>query len=155
MFGAEMEDDMSTYNEMKLEFSSSSENESFARTVVSAFITRLDPTLEELADVKTAVSEAVTNAIIHGYEKREGMVCVYGRIEGNSIYLEISDRGEGIADVRKAMEPLYTSKPEEDRSGMGFAFMEAFMDELQVESVLGEGTTVKMKKVIYSAMNLS
>lgn len=146
---------MSTYNEMKLEFSSNSENESFARTVVSAFIARLDPTLEELADVKTAVSEAVTNAIIHGYENREGMVKIYGKIEGNCIYLEISDEGQGIDDISKAMEPLYTSKPELDRSGMGFAFMEAFMDELQVESEPGHGTTVKMKKNIYSAMSLS
>lgn len=146
---------MSTYNEMKLEFSSNSENESFARTVVSAFIARLDPTLEELADVKTAVSEAVTNAIIHGYENQNGMVKIYGKIEGNSIYLEISDEGQGIDDISKAMEPLYTSKPELDRSGMGFAFMEAFMDELQVESEPGHGTTVKMKKNIYSAMSLS
>ncbi len=146
---------MSTYNEMKLEFSSNSENESFARTVVSAFIARLDPTLEELADVKTAVSEAVTNAIIHGYENQNGMVKIYGKIEENSIYLEISDEGQGIDDIPKAMEPLYTSKPELDRSGMGFAFMEAFMDELRVESEPGQGTTVKMKKNIYSAMSLS
>ncbi len=146
---------MGTYNEMKLEFNSSSENESFARTVVSAFMARLDPTLEELADVKTAVSEAVTNAIIHGYEKQSGMVNVYARIEENTLYLEISDEGEGISDISKAMEPLYTSKPELDRSGMGFAFMEAFMDELHVESEPGEGTVIRMKKNIYSAMNIS
>lgn len=146
---------MSTYNEMKLEFSSNSENESFARTVVSAFVARLDPTLEELADVKTAVSEAVTNAIIHGYEKQKGMVKIYGKIEDNTVYLEISDEGEGISDIVQAMEPLYTSKPELDRSGMGFAFMEAFMDDLQVESEHGKGTVVKMKKTIYSAINIS
>lgn len=146
---------MSTYNEMKLEFSSESQNESFARTVVSAFVTRLDPTLEELADIKTAVSEAVTNAIIHGYENCDGMVKIYGKIEDNTLYLEVSDEGEGIPDIEKAMEPLYTSKPELDRSGMGFAFMEAFMDELQVESELGQGTKIRMKKNIYSAMNLS
>lgn len=146
---------MSTYNEMKLEFTASSENESFARTVVSAFVTRLDPTLEELSDVKTAVSEAVTNAIIHGYEKETGMVKIYGRIEENTVYLEISDNGQGISDIPRAMEPLYTSKPELDRSGMGFAFMEAFMDELHVESEPGRGTKVRMKKVIYSAMKLS
>lgn len=146
---------MSTYNEMKLEFTSNSQNESFARTVVSAFITRLDPTLEELADIKTAVSEAVTNAIIHGYEKKEGMVKIYGRIEDNTIYLEISDEGGGIENIEKAMEPLYTSKPELDRSGMGFAFMEAFMDELKVESEVDRGTTIKMKKTIYSAIKIS
>lgn len=146
---------MSTYHEMKLEFNSSSENESFARTVVSAFMARLDPTLEELSDVKTAVSEAVTNAIIHGYEKQSGTVQVYGKIEGSTLYLEISDEGEGISDIAKAMEPLYTSKPELDRSGMGFAFMEAFMDELHVESEPGEGTVIRMKKNIYSAMNIS
>lgn len=137
---------MNTYNEMKLEFSSHSENESFARTVVTAFIARMDPTLEELADVKTAVSEAVTNAIIHGYEKNPGKVTIYGKIEENTIYLEISDTGEGISDITKAMEPLYTSKPELDRSGMGFAFMEAFMDDVEVDSAPGQGTTVRMIK---------
>lgn len=146
---------MSTYNEMKLEFSSISENESFARSVVSAFVIKLNPTLEELSDIKTAVSEAVTNAIIHGYEKRQGMVRIAGRIEENTVYLEISDEGEGIDDITKAMEPLYTSKPELDRSGMGFAFMEAFMDDLQVESEPGSGTKVKMRKTIYSAINIS
>ena len=146
---------MGTYNEMKLEFTSTSENESFARMVVSAFVARLDPTLEELSDVKTAVSEAVTNAIIHGYEKQQGMVKIYGKIEDNTVYLEVADVGEGIPDIAKAMEPLYTSKPELDRSGMGFAFMEAFMDELHVDSQPGKGTRVKMKKVIYSAMKIS
>lgn len=146
---------MGTYNEMKLEFSGISENESFARAVVSAFVIKLNPTLEELSDIKTAVSEAVTNAVIHGYEKQPGMVKVYGRIEGNTVYLEISDEGEGISDIQKAMEPLYTSKPELDRSGMGFAFMEAFMDDLQVESEPGGGTRVKMRKTIYSAINIS
>ena len=146
---------MSTYNEMKLEFSSISENESFARSVVSAFVIKLNPTLEELSDIKTAVSEAVTNAIIHGYETCQGMVRIAGRIEENTVYLEISDEGEGIPDITKAMEPLYTSKPELDRSGMGFAFMEAFMDDLQVESEPGSGTKVKMRKTIYSAINIS
>ncbi len=146
---------MGTYNEMKIEFSSISENESFARAVVSAFVLKLNPTLEELSDIKTAVSEAVTNAIIHGYEKQQGMVKIAGKIEENTVYLEISDEGEGIEDVEKAMEPLYTSKPELDRSGMGFAFMEAFMDDLQVDSEPGGGTRIRMKKTIYSAINLS
>ncbi len=146
---------MDTYNEMKLEFSSKSENESFARMVVSAFVACMDPTLEEIADIKTAVSEAVTNAIIHGYEKKSGMVKIYGRLEENTLFLEISDEGEGIADIAKAMEPMYTSKPELERSGMGFAFMEAFMDELQVESEPGKGTTIRMKKVIYSTLKIS
>lgn len=146
---------MGTYNEMKLEFISISENESFARAAVSAFVLKLNPTLEELSDIKTAVSEAVTNAIIHGYEKEQGMVKISGKIEDSTLYLEISDEGEGISDIPKAMEPLYTSKPELDRSGMGFAFMEAFMDELQVESEPGKGTKIRMKKVIYSAISLS
>lgn len=146
---------MGTYNEMKLEFSGISENESFARAAVSAFVIKLNPTLEELSDIKTAVSEAVTNAIIHGYEKQPGMVKIYGRIEENTVQLEISDEGEGIEDIAKAMEPLYTSKPELDRSGMGFAFMEAFMDDLQVESEPGGGTRIKMRKTIYSAINIS
>lgn len=152
---AEKREKMGTYNEMKLEFSGISENESFARAAVSAFVIKLNPTLEELSDIKTAVSEAVTNAIIHGYEKHPGMVKICGRIEENTVHLEISDEGEGICDIEKAMEPLYTSKPELDRSGMGFAFMEAFMDDLHVESEPGAGTTVKMRKTIYSAINIS
>lgn len=143
---------MDTYNEMTLEFSSNSENESFARTVISAFVARLDPTLEELSDIKTAVSEAVTNAIIHGYENQEGVVKMSGSIQGNRVRITISDEGRGIDDVKKAMEPLYTSKPELDRSGMGFAFMEAFMDELSVESEVGMGTVISMEKTIGETM---
>lgn len=139
---------MSTYNEMKLEFISISENESFARAAVSAFVLKLNPTLEELSDIKTAVSEAVTNAIIHGYEKQQGMVTIRGKIEENTLFLEVTDEGEGSPDIKKAMEPLYTSKPELDRSGMGFAFMEAFMDNLEVCSDVGFGTSVKMYKKI-------
>lgn len=142
-------------NEITFIFDSSSENESLARMVVAAFLTRLDPTMEELADVKTAVSEAVTNAIIHGYEGQEGKIAIHSKIEGNKIEIEIQDNGVGIPDVEKAMEPLYTTKPEMDRSGMGFAFMEAFMDELEVISEQDKGTTVRMKKTIYSALNLS
>ena len=146
---------MSVKNEMRMEFSSNSENESLARTVISAFVARLDPTLEELADIKTAVSEAVTNAIIHGYEKSPGMVHMYAKVEDNVITIEISDQGAGIGNLEKAMEPMYTTKPELDRSGMGFAFMEAFMDELDVQSELGNGTVIRMKKTLYSAIHIS
>lgn len=133
---------------MKLVIESNSENEAFARTVVAAYITRLDPTLEELADVKTAVSEAVTNSIIHGYNGRTGDVEILCNIIDRDVYIEVIDQGVGIADIDKAMEPLYTTKPEWERSGMGFAFMEAFMDELEVFSELGKGTRVKLKKHI-------
>ena len=142
-------------NEFTFIFDSNSENESLARTVIAAFIARLDPTLEELADVKTAVSEAVTNAIIHGYEGADGKITIHSRMEDNTVWIEISDKGVGISDIDKAMEPLYTTKPEMERSGMGFAFMEAFMDDLNVISEEGKGTTVKMRKTIYSALNLS
>ena len=135
-------------NEMKLEFDSSSANEAFARVTVASFMTQLNPTLEEVSDVKTAVSEAVTNAIIHGYENHVNKVQIYAGIEGRTLHLEISDRGVGIPDVKKAMEPLYTTRPELERSGMGFSFMEAFMDEVQVESEPGKGTIVRMKKII-------
>ena len=146
---------MKKENEITFIFDSCSENESLARTVIAAFIARLDPTLEELSDVKTAVSEAVTNAVIHGYEGREGKITIHSLMEGNTVYIEVGDQGVGIPDVTRAMEPLYTSKPELERSGMGFAFMEAFMDDLEVVSTEGEGTTVKMRKTIYSALNLS
>ena len=139
---------MSETNEMKLEFDSRSANEAFARVTVASFMTQLNPTLEEVSDVKTAVSEAVTNAIIHGYENHVNKVQIYAGIEGRTLHLEISDRGVGIPDVKKAMEPLYTTRPELERSGMGFSFMEAFMDEVQVESELGKGTIVRMKKII-------
>lgn len=142
-------------NEFTFIFDSNSENESLARTVIAAFIARLDPTLEELADVKTAVSEAVTNAIIHGYEGADGKITIHSRMEDNTVWIEVSDKGVGISDIDKAMEPLYTTKPEMERSGMGFAFMEAFMDDLNVISEEGKGTTVKMRKTIYSAINMS
>ena len=135
-------------NRMKLEFDSRSANEAFARVTVASFMTQLNPTLEEVSDVKTAVSEAVTNAIIHGYENHVNKVQIYAGIEGRTLHLEIYDRGVGIPDVKKAMEPLYTTRPELERSGMGFSFMEAFMDEVQVESEPGKGTIVRMKKII-------
>lgn len=133
-------------NEMQLIFDSRSSNESFARVTVAAFMTSLNPTVEEVSDVKTAVSEAVTNAIIHGYEKEEGMVHMKLTIKGRELSVEVRDEGVGIADVKKAMEPLYTSKPSRERSGMGFSFMEAFMDEVWVDSAPGRGTVVRMVK---------
>lgn len=128
------------------EFDSSSENEAMARVVVAAYLLREDPTMEEMADVKTAVSEAVTNAIIHGYEDREGIVILEAEIRDHCLEITVSDTGKGIVDIKKAMEPLYTTKPREERAGMGFAFMEAFMDELSVSSEPGKGTIVKMRK---------
>lgn len=135
-----------TANKMQIMFDAISENEQLARLAVAAFITPLNPTVEEMADVKTAVSEAVTNAIIHGYEKEEGIVYIRCQLRGDLLEVEVEDKGKGITDIQQAMEPMYTSKPESDRSGMGFSFMEAFMDELEVSSILGGGTTVFMKK---------
>lgn len=150
-------------NEMELCFDAVSDNEAFARVAVAAFVSHLNPTLEELSDIKTAVSEAVTNAIIHGYEnfygyarpdgKRKpeavihpGKVKIYCLLEKELLHIRVSDQGVGIADVEQAMEPLFTTRPELERSGMGFAFMEAFMDDLEVESRPGQGTTVHMTK---------
>jgi stage II sporulation protein AB (anti-sigma F factor) len=131
---------------MTLSFDARSINEGFARMTAAAFLVPVNPTLEELADIKTAVSEAVTNAIIHGYDGKEGQVVMTCVLEGEELTIYIQDQGQGIADVEKAREPFYTSRPELERSGMGFAFMEAFMDELWVESHPGAGTTVTMKK---------
>lgn len=133
-------------DEMRVVFGSCSENESFARMVISAFVARLDPTLEELADIKTAVSEAVTNSIIHGYGGGAGDIEMYGRINEREVCVEIADYGVGIEDIERAMEPMFTTRPDIDRSGMGFAFMEAFMDDLEVESEPGKGTRIIMKK---------
>lgn len=133
---------------MKLEFLNKSNNEAFARTVASAFCIQLNPTMEELAEIKTAVSEAVTNSIIHGYEDSEGVVCLSGEIEDDIIYLTVSDEGRGIADITRAREPLYTGKPEMERSGMGFTIMETFMDSIEVHSEIGKGTVIKMRKKI-------
>jgi len=137
---------MQPINEMKIEFVSKSSNEAFARVVAAAFASQLDPTLEELADVKTAVSEAVTNAIIHGYENKYGIIKMICRQYDRSIEIEISDEGKGIEDIQQAMQPLYTSKPEMERSGMGFTVMESFMDRIEVKSKPGEGTTVVLYK---------
>lgn len=139
---------MENTNEMQVIFDSLSSNESFARVTVAAFMTSLNPTVEEVSDVKTAVSEAVTNAIIHGYENQVHKISIRCRTKGQTLYLEVRDEGKGIEDIEQAMEPLYTSKPELERSGMGFSFMEAFMDRLEVRSAPGRGTTVKMEKTI-------
>lgn len=133
-------------NEMCLEFSSKTENESFARVTVAAFAAQLDPTIDELSDIKTAVSEAVTNSIIHGYSNEDGMVKINARIINSNLEIEISDFGKGIANVEEAMKPLYTSKPNLERSGMGFTIMESFMDEVKVESFVGFGTKVFYEK---------
>ena len=140
---------MKAINTMRLCFDSRSANESFARTAVAAFLCGLDPTVEELTDVKTAVSEAVTNCIVHGYREKIDKVYITANIySDNRIVIKIKDKGCGIEDVKKAMEPMYTTRPDLDRSGMGFAFMEAFMDQVEVESEAGVGTIVRMKKTI-------
>lgn len=139
---------MENTNEMQVIFDSRSSNESFARVTVASFMTALNPTVEEVSDVKTAVSEAVTNAIIHGYESEIHNIYIRCRTEGQTLYLEVRDEGKGIEDISQAMEPLFTSKPELERSGMGFSFMEAFMDKLEVISSPGMGTVVKMEKTI-------
>ena len=137
-------------NEMKLEFSSKTNNEAFARITVAAFVSQLDPTIDELSDIKTAVSEAVTNSIIHGYEDKEGTVKILARLFENNIEIEISDNGKGIENIDEAKKPLYTSKPNLERSGMGFTIMESFMDEVKIESTLGLGTKITMRKKIES-----
>ena len=126
---------------------SKSQNEGFARVAVSAFVSQLDPTIEEIADVKTAVSEAVTNSIIHGYENYEkGIIKIESIICGREVSITITDFGKGIENIEKAREPLYTSRPDLERSGMGFTVMESFMDSLEVESEKGKGTKIVMKK---------
>lgn len=139
---------MSVINEMNLEFDSIPENEGFARVSVGAFFAQLDPTLEEVCDVKTAVSEAVTNAIIHGYNNERKKIYIRGRIKETILMIEIVDKGCGIVDVEQAMEPMFTTKSEYERAGMGFAFMEAFMDSIEVITEVGEGTTIRMEKSV-------
>ena len=135
-------------NEMKLEFISKATNEAFARISVAAFASQLDPTIEELADIKTAVSEAVTNCIIHAYENRQGIIKINAKLADNQIIIQISDNGKGIENVDAAREPLYTTKPNLERSGMGFTIMESFMDSIKVESIVGLGTKVTLVKTI-------
>ena len=135
-------------NFMRLEFPSKSCNESFSRAAVAAFAAQLDMNIEELADIKTAVSEAVTNSIVHGYRGIKGIIEIECRIEGSTITVTIRDEGRGIEDIERAMQPLFTTDREGERSGMGFTVMQTFMDKLSVESIYGEGTTVTMTKTI-------
>ena len=138
---------MEIINQMRLEFLSLPENEGFARVAVSAFAVQLNPTLDVLADIKTAVSEAVTNAIVHGYETELGLVSITAALRNDGILeLSISDTGKGIADISQAMQPFFTTQPEKERSGMGFAVMQTFMDSVAVESSPGKGTAVRMTK---------
>lgn len=138
---------MNIINEMSVNFPSKSCNESLARSIVAAFVMNIDPTVNELSDIKTAVSEAVTNCIVHGYRKSSGTIYIKGRItDNNKLIIKIRDKGCGIGDVDKAMEPLFTTAPEEERAGLGFAVMQSFCDKVRVKSVLGKGTTVTLEK---------
>ena len=135
-------------NEMKLEFLNKGANEAFARITVAAFASQLDPTIEELADIKTAVSEAVSNCILHAYDNSQGIIKINAHLKGDEIIIQISDNGKGIENVDVAKEPLYTTKPNLERSGMGFTIMESFMDTMKVESIVGLGTKVTLTKTI-------
>lgn len=135
-------------NYMKLEIPSKSSNESFVRAAISAFAVQIDMTVEEMADIKTAVSEAVTNAIVHAYSDIKGVINIMCRINDSEIEIRVEDFGKGISDIARAMQPLYTENPDGERSGMGFTVMQTFMDSLEVESVVGEGTVVTMRKRI-------
>lgn len=136
-------------NKMRTEFAARPENEAFARAAVASFIAYLDPTIEELTEIKTGVSEAVSNSIIHGYHDEDGMVFVACVVNANrSITITVQDQGSGIEDVKKAMEPMFTTGNDEERSGMGFTVMESFMDKLEVKSEVGQGTTITMTKLL-------
>lgn len=139
---------MSYNNKMKIKFLNKSANEGFARVSVAAFVSQLDATVEQIADIKTAVSEAVTNSIVHGYEDMTGYITVECELSDSTATITISDCGRGISDIELARQPLYTSRPELERSGMGFTVMETFMDTVEVKSALGMGTTVRMSKKI-------
>ena len=145
---------MNIINEMNLSFLSKSSNESFARSVVASFVLNLDPTINELADIKTAVSEAVTNCIVHGYKMDSGVIYINAKItDTNKIIIKIRDKGCGIENVEKAMEPLFTTAPEQERAGLGFAVMQSFMDKVKVSSKVDKGTTVTMEKSIIRRAN--
>lgn len=137
-------------DKMKLEFPAKSSCESFARIAVAAFVSRIDPTLAEINEIKTAVSEGVTNSIIHGYENEDGVIYIECEINGSEIKIVIADKGKGIADIEQAMTPLYTTNPDGERSGMGFTVMETFMDKVEVKSLPGIGTRITMTKTLES-----
>ena len=142
---------MTSRNEMEISFLSLPQNEAFARVVIAAFAVQMSPTVSEIADIKTAVSEAVTNAIVHGYEHHTGCVVLRAKTDGSSVLMvEVQDAGKGIPDVQQALEPFFTTHPEQERSGMGFAVMQTFMDDVVVESTPGKGTLVRMKKRIHA-----
>ena len=143
---------MEEKNRIRVEFDAVSENESLARVIAGAFLVPYNPTVEEMEDVKTAVCEAVTNCIIHGYENKEGTIILSMEKENGLVTIVVEDEGVGIPDVAKAIQPLFTTKPEQERSGMGFTFMEAFMDEVEVESTVGKGTKVQMRKKMNPAI---
>ena len=130
----------------KLQINAESKNEAFARAVVAQFSLALSPTLEEIGDLKTATSEAVTNAVVHAYPKEKGMIEIYGEIDGNALTIAVQDFGCGIENLSRALEPFFTTKPDEERSGMGFTIIQTFTDDMQVESVVGQGTTVRFTK---------
>ena len=143
---------MDIINQMELKFLSVPENEGFARVAVSAFAVQLNPTLDVLADIKTAVSEAVTNAIVHGYEDETGLIVITASLRDDGILeVSVADTGKGIADISRAMQPFFTTQPEKERSGMGFSVMQTFMDRVSVESAVGQGTTVRMQKRLREA----
>lgn len=139
---------MKSKNVMELRLLSLSENESFARSVVGAFATQLNPTLEEIADIKTAVSEAVTNAIVHAYPSTVGDIRIVAELSDQTLKVSIQDFGVGINDIAQARQPFYSTANDESRSGMGFTVMETFMDEVRIESIVGKGTTIKMLKKV-------
>lgn len=139
---------MKSKNVMELRLLSLSENESFARSVVGAFATQLNPTLEEIADIKTAVSEAVTNAIVHAYPNTIGDIRIVAELSDQTLKVSIQDFGVGINDIAQARQPFYSTANDESRSGMGFTVMETFMDEVRIESVVGKGTSIKMLKKV-------
>ena len=142
---------MNVINEMHIKFISKSTNEGFARSVVSAFILELDPTINEIADIKTAVSEAVTNSIVHGYKRESGMIYIDAKItDSKKVIIKIRDKGIGIENVEKAMEPLFTTSQQEERPGLGFTVMQSFMDNVKVKSTPNKGTTVTLEKQIIS-----